>query len=98
MTWPQEGSGMFDSRVLETEFLDRPDEDPAWSPVAEETTVTARAEIESLNQRVRSNAICQMQSLRAVSMTSGVCSAGVRMIRCSHFAHARRRANTASQS
>ena len=29
MPWPQEGSGMFDARVMETEFLNRPDGDPA---------------------------------------------------------------------
>ena len=29
MPWQQEGSGMFDSRVMETEFLNRPDGDPA---------------------------------------------------------------------
>ena len=29
MPWPQEGSGMFESHVMETEFLNRPDGDRA---------------------------------------------------------------------
>ena len=29
MPWPQEGSGMFDARVMETEFLNGPGDDPA---------------------------------------------------------------------
>jgi hypothetical protein len=29
MPWQREGSGMFDSRVMETEFLNWPDDDPA---------------------------------------------------------------------
>ena len=29
MPWPQEGSVMFDPRVMKTEFLNRPDDDPA---------------------------------------------------------------------
>jgi len=49
-------------------------------------------------QRVRSNAIRQNQSLRAASATSGFCNDGVRMRRCSHLAHASRRAKAASQS
>jgi hypothetical protein len=63
-----------------------------------ETAVTDGAEIEKLNQRVRANASRQMKSLRAASVTSEFWSAGVSMIRCSHFAHVRRRAKAASQS
>ena len=29
MPWSREGSGMFDSRIMETEFLNRPDGDRA---------------------------------------------------------------------
>ena len=47
MPWQREGSGMFDSRVMETEFLTGRYDDPRWSPATVETTVTARAEIES---------------------------------------------------
>ena len=34
MPWQREGSGMFESRVMETEFLNRPDGDSALSPPA----------------------------------------------------------------
>ena len=33
MPWSRESSGMFDSRVMESEFLNRPDSDPALAAV-----------------------------------------------------------------
>ena len=34
MPWSRESSGMFDSRVMETEFLNRPDSDLALTAVS----------------------------------------------------------------